>query len=528
METVRVQAAVLHADVQGYSLHMGQDEAGTFRRVMVAIELFRRLIGDFGGTVVDAAGDSILATFLEPAAALRFAIAFQADWACNEFCEEGAAPLRFRIGLHLGEVRSASGVVYGQAVNIAARLQGLAPAGGICASQDLRSAVAAEPSIPWRPLGPARLRNIDLPVMAFTLAPQANAPAVTGGSVPDLPLPSTEPSIVILPFSTESVDCCDRHLADGTVGDVIAALTRFRDLAVIAGHSAFQFRGTQAPAMHIARCLGVRYAATGTLQRQANRLRLTVRLEETATGGVLWAERFDGQPADIFAFQEEVAAAIAARLAVTVRRAETRRLTGDHEPVLGAYSLVLRGQALSLHFRREANLHARRLLEAATQLDAAYGRAYAALSRTYNYDWRYAWASQPDEALEQAVKLARDAVERDDADARGYAELGYAHLYRKEHDAALAAYERAVELNPNEADILVEYADALAYCEEAERAVGLIKRAMRLNPLYPDWYLWYLADAYDSLGRSEEVIATVRRMRNPDEGRRVLAAIPFT
>jgi tetratricopeptide (TPR) repeat protein len=193
-------------------------------------------------------------------------------------------------------------------------------------------------------------------------------------------------------------------------------------------------------------------------------------------------------------------------------------------PELSVYGLVLRGEELSRQCRRESVLHARRLLRQAAETDLGYGRACAALSRTYNYDWRYSWSARPERALDRALALAEEAVERDGLDARGYAELGYAHLYRKEHDAALAAYERAVELNPNDADIIAEYADALVYVGQAERAIGLFKRAMRLNPYYPDWYLWYLADAYNALRRHEDVITTVHKMRNPAEGRRMLAA----
>jgi tetratricopeptide (TPR) repeat protein len=169
-------------------------------------------------------------------------------------------------------------------------------------------------------------------------------------------------------------------------------------------------------------------------------------------------------------------------------------------------------------------MHARRLFEQAAALSPDYGRPYAALSRTFNYEWRYAWSPDPQHALEEALHLALMASRQDPSDARGFAELGYAHLYRKEYEPALEAYERAIDLNPNNADILAEYADALVYVGECERAVDLLGRAMRLNPYYPDWYLWYLADAYNAQRRHQDVIATVQRMKNPAEGRRLLAA----
>lgn len=523
--TPRPQVAVLYADVHGYSLHMGRDEAGTFRRLMAAVSLFRQLIGDYGGQLCDIAGDSILATFDEPTSALRFAATFQSDWSGDEVWQESAAPMRFRIGLHFGEVGRDGASVYGQTINIAARLQRLAAPGEICASHELRHAIGGAPASPWRPLGLVKLHNIDQTVVAYIVRAAASLPAAVEAQAHVRPPPAVgaEPSLALLPLRVASGDASDRFLADGTIGDIITALTRFREVAVIARHSAFQFRNAADPA-HVARCLGVRYVATGALQHDAARLRLTVRLEEAESGEVLWAETFNGGLGDIFEFQAEATTRIASRIALTVRRAEMKRLQNAQAPVLGAYGLVLRGHELSLRFRRDTNLHARRLFETATELDPGYGRSYAALSRTHNYDWRYSWTERPEAALDTAVDLARDAVQRDETDARGYAELGYARLYRKEHDAAIAAYERALELNPNDADILAEYADALVYNGEPQRAVELVNRAMRLNPFYPDWYLWYLADAYDAAQEPEQVVATVHRMRNPDEGRRLLAA----
>ena len=241
-------------------------------------------------------------------------------------------------------------------------------------------------------------------------------------------------------------------------------------------------------------------------------------------GTALWADRFDGDLEEIFDFQDEVTETIAARLALQIRAAERRRLTEARDPDLRAYGLILRGEDLGLRFRRETNWHARRLFEQAVEVDPKFGRSYAAMSRTFNLDWRYSWSSTPEQSLGKAVDLAMSAINHDNLDARGYSELGYAYLYKKRHDESLSSYRRAIELNPNDADIMAEYADALVYVGEGEKSIELMQKAMRLNPYHPDWYLWYLADAYNSLGRSEEVIDTVKRMRDPSEGRRLLAA----
>jgi tetratricopeptide (TPR) repeat protein len=293
---------------------------------------------------------------------------------------------------------------------------------------------------------------------------------------------------------------------------------------VIAPHSVLRFHGGSVPEEQVARQLGVRYLVTGSLQHVATRLRLRVQLLEVERGQVLWSENYQGELAEVFAIQADITGAIAFRLEVQIASAELRRLQRLRSPDLDAYGMVLRGQDLSHRYRRDSTLHARHLFELAAQTDPDYGRPYSGMSRTFNLAWRYRWAEQPEACLDRAIELAAEALERDSHDAKGYAELGFAHLYRKEHGASLDAYGRAVELNPNDADILAEYADALTYDGEPERGLQVINRALRLNPYYPDWYLWYLADAYNAMGQAENVIATVHRMRNPSEGRRLLAA----
>ena len=189
-----------------------------------------------------------------------------------------------------------------------------------------------------------------------------------------------------------------------------------------------------------------------------------------------------------------------------------------------AYGLVLRGQQLVGLYTREGNAHGRRLFNEASEIAPDYGRVFSSLSRTHNLDWRYSWSPSPEESLVSAVDLAQRSIALDRLDARGFSESGFANLYMKRHEMAIAEYERALDLNPNDADIVAEYADALVYTGEPARSVELLQRAMRLNPYYPDWYLWYLADAYLTLERYSDVVTTVRQMRNPDEGRRMLAA----
>jgi tetratricopeptide (TPR) repeat protein len=292
---------------------------------------------------------------------------------------------------------------------------------------------------------------------------------------------------------------------------------------VIARHSAFLFSLKSYPAREIGRRLGVRYLLSGSLRRSGKRVRIAVELIDAESEGVLWSDRFDIGVEDLFDLQDEIAGAVASRLAIQIDFAE-RRQESQYPRDMRAYGLVLRGQHLILRYTREANAHGRRLCEEAIEFAPEYGRAHSTVSRTHNLDWRYSWSPAPDESLDAAVDLAQRAVQLDRLDARGFAELGFANLYKKLHDESLAEYARAMALNPNDADIIAEYADSLVYAGQPKKSVELLERAMRLNPYYPDWYLWYMADAYNALARPQDVISTVQRMQNQAEGRRLLAA----
>lgn len=526
-------SAILFADVHGYAKLMDRNEERTYERVTRSIRLIKSLIGDYGGRVMNVAGDGVLALFETAPQALKFAVTIQQEFRNDAVWNADDEPVAFRIGINLGEVLvDEEANVQGRSVNVAARIQAMAKPGGICVSEAVRRAVEDNLGTSIRSLGRQVLKNIAEPIEIFAIE-------INGPQIPESPLRLSSPgsvdpslstvhqaeaSVAVLPFDNVSADPGDQHLADGITGDIITNLSRFRDLLVIARHSAFLFRGQHLPAREVGRQLGVRYLCTGGLQRSGTKLRLRVELSDLESGHVVWSDRYDGSLGDVFAFQDDVTAMIAARLVVQIGAAEQRRLLAEHPPELRAYGLILRGQDLSLRYRREANSHARRLFEHAAEIDPRYGRCYAGMSRTFNLAWRYRWIPDPEAALDKALDLAMKAISYDSFDARGFGELGFAQLYKKRHDESLAAYERAVELNPNDADVLAEMGDALVYSGQAERAVELLERAMRLNPYYPDWYLWYLGDACFHLGDYEKTIETVRRMRDQSEAHRLLAA----
>src|SRR5262245_61415057 len=437
--TGRRLAAILYADMAGSTVAMARDEERTVDWIRRSIALIKSLIDDYGGRVVHYAGDGVLAIFNSAGEALTFAVEIQRELRNDAVWNTAAQPLAFRMGINLGEVIEAEEDIYGQSVNVAARIQETAPPGGICVSDTVRDVVRARSELRLRSLGHPALKNIEEQIEIFAVE------SLSGSAgefiLPRLaPAPSiasaTEASIAVLPLRNLAGDPGDEHLCGGITSDIITNLCRFRELLVIARHSTFLFRDSSLPGHEIARQLGVRYLMTGGLQRAGNRLRLRVELAEAEAGRVIWGEHYHGHLGDLFAFQDDVANMIAARLAIQISAAERRRMSQLQVPDLRAYGLVLRGHDLSLRFRKEANLHARVRFEQAAEADLDYGRSYAGISRTFNLAWRYHWAEDPQACLNRAIELARAAVDHDQLDPRGYAELGFAQLYKKQHDAS--------------------------------------------------------------------------------------------
>ena len=517
------RAAVMIADMVDFSRRMEHDQAGSAGQVYRSIQLFRDLIGDYGGRVVNVSGDGILALFDDADMALKFAIQIQTEFRDQSVWADGE-PIQFQVGLNVGEVTVLESVAYGHCINVAARLQAMAAPSGILVTDAFRAAARSLPGVSLQSLGQPRLKNISEPIEVFSVERSAGEPRM---ALAEREAPAGEPvrfpSIAVLALTNLSGDPRNDHICEGIAEDIIGSLSRFRNLMVIARHSAFLFNLVDSSADEVRQRLGVRYIFGGSLRRAGKRLRIAVELTDAASNSVLWSDRVNAELEDLFDLQEEIAGAVAARLSVQIDLAEQKRESAFPRD-MRAYGLVLRGQHLILKFTKELNWHARRLFEEAADYAPEYSRAFSALSRTHNLDWRYAWSPKPKDSLAAAVAFARRAKELDHLDARGFSELGYAKLYCREHEEALAEYGRALSLNPNDSDIIAEYADALAYAEQPQRGVELLHKAMRLNPYYPDWYLWYLADIYDVMERHEDVIATIQRMHDPSEGQRLAAA----
>lgn len=526
-EPHRQRAAILFADIHGYSKLMNKDELGTYERVIQSISLISSLIDDYGGRVVQTTGDCVLALFDEAEAALNFAVEMQREFRNDIVWNAEGDPIAFRIGINQGDVLIGETGIQGNDVNIAARIQAMAKPGGICISSAVYNSVRNATDLPIRALGRKRLKNITDPVEIFTIEfNEPGMPSLIDVTVQREPIEERADlvSVAVLPLDSLSDDPRDHHLCEGLTGDIITNLSRFRDLGIIAHHSTKIIKRQDLPSTVLLEQLGIRYVMGGALQRKGAKIRLRVELIDATSQSILWSDRFSGDLIDIFEFQDEVTDIVSARLATQIAQAERRRVAQLQIPDIRAYGLILRGQDLYTQFRKESNRHARRLFEQATEIDPKFGRSYAAMSRTFNLDWRYAWSSNPSASLDTAVELAKSAIDYDPLDARGFGELGFANLYKKQHDESLAAYERALQLNPNDADLLAEMGDALAYAGQGERAVSLLQRAMVLNPYFPDWYLWNLGEAYFHLDDYERTIGTLHRMQDKSEAHRLLAS----
>lgn len=518
--------ASLFADIVGYSALMGDDEQATHQAVTKYLSLFATVCKERDGVVEQIRGDGIFAMFSSAVNAVECAV--ETQQAVSDLNETAELPIVFRIGINLGEVLRDTSGVYGDSLNIAARLESLAEPGSVCISGAVYDQVRNKLAYGYEFLGSQILKNIKDPVEAFSVRREidgvtmAPSPRIQTREVKAI-LP-TKPSVVVLPFVDQGNAGSDSWFADGITEDITSNLSKFQNLFVIARNSAFVYKDRKIPPQQVSRELGVRYVAQGTIRKAGNRARISVELVDAESGQMIWGERYDRNIDDIFEVQDEIANTVVVATAAQIETTETDRARVKPPSDMAAYDFVLQGQQFAYRYRRDDNAQARKLFQAAQDVDSRYARASAAISRTLNIDWRYSWSESQETALDQALEYARNAVEFDAGDARGFGELGFAHLYRKEHDAAIESYERALRLNPNDADLMSDMADALCHCGRTEEGLVLLEKAMLLNPFYPDQYLWHLGGAYYNMKQYEDAILILQKMHNPTEGRRLLAA----
>jgi adenylate cyclase len=522
--------AVLFADIANYTGMMGADEIGTWNIVKSRFEDFNELAKLHHGEVLEVRGDGLFILFDSAIHAVSFGMELQKRMKIWNADIAEDRQFRFRVGINLGEVLVDGTRISGDCVNIASRLESLAQPGHVCISATVYEQVRNKLTFGYEYLGSQNLKNVKEPVDAFQVHENSTSAAMTRGLRPlylsenSIILPSKDCSVVVLPLQFQGSEQSESWYADGLTEDITTSLSRFHELFVIARSSAYVYTDPKVMPANAARELGVRYVVRGSLRKAGNRIRVAIELLDSEHNRIIWGEHYDRELDGIFELQDEITQLIVSSAAQHIQSTELDRLKQLAPNDLRAYGFVLQGQQHIFRYTMEEIRRARSLYDKALHLDPNYARALAAKSRTLNFDWRYNWAEHRDNALDSALKLALEAIHADSLDARGFGELGFVHLYRKEHNAAINAYRRATTLNPNDADLLSDMADALAHSSQSEEAIELLKKAMRLNPHYPDQYLWNLGGAYFDIKQYDKAIDTIQKMQNPSEGRRLLAA----
>jgi adenylate cyclase len=484
MSAPRKLAAILAADVAGYSRLTGLDEEGTLKRLRkLRRELINPAVSLHRGRIVKTTGDGILIEFSSVVDAVRCAVEVQRGMDGRNADVSTDRRVEFRVGINLGDVVVEGDDLLGDGVNVAARLEGIAEPGGICLSDDAYRQVQDKISAEFADMGEQNLKNIARPVRAYKIVLDESGKAAK--TSPALPLPD-KPSIAVLPFQNMSDELQQEYFADGIVEEIITALSRFRQLFVIARNSSFTYKGRAVDVKQVGRELGVRYVLEGSVRKAANRVRITAQLIDAATGGHLWADRFDGALEDVFDLQDRVTTSVVGAIAPKLEQAEMDRAKRKTTDSLDAYDYYLRGLACVHQGTREANIEALRLFQKAIELDPDFASAYGVAAWCYLMRKANGWMTDAVQEVSEAARLARRAAElgKDDADVLFRSGLSLAHLVG-DFESGAAFIDQALALNANLASAWLSSGWLRGWLGEPDVALDHVARAMRLSPLDP-------------------------------------------
>jgi adenylate cyclase len=501
----RKLAAIFYGDVAGYSRLTGQDEEGTHRILSSYLDAITDAIENHNGKVVHFAGDAVLADFSTVKDALSCAVSAQQDIKIRNLDFTDDNKLEFRIGVNIGDVIVDRNDIYGDGVNIAARLESLADSGGVCISGAAYDAIRGKLQLEYEFLGEQRVKNIAEPVRAYRVIIESSKSGTA--SPPVTTQISNKPSIAVLPFENMSGDPEQEYFSDGISEDIITDLSKISGLFVISRNSSFVYKGKRVNVRQVGQDLGVRYVLEGSVRKAGNKVRITSQLIDSNTDGHVWAERFDRDLEDIFAVQDEVTQKIVTALQVQLSQVEQERLTHRDTDNLDAYDYLLRGKEYYLRFTREANQQARQLYEKAVELDPSYATALAELARVCVQARNHGWTENLTEPLRQASDFAERAVKLNDSLPQAHIALGFINMWRRDHEAAIAEVNKGLALDPNHAEGQMYQAIILGFAGQPEESMEWVEKAIRLNPGSPFWYLFAQGNAYFSMGRYAEAVA---------------------
>ena len=556
----RKLTAILSADAKGYSRLMGEDEVSTVQLLKECREIMAQLIQQHRGRVVDSPGDNLLAEFGSVVDATGCAVKIQEALQIKNAELSENKRLEFRIGINLGDVLEDVDRIYGDGVNIAARIEGLADPGGICISRTAYDQIKNKLELGYEYLGEHSVKNIAEPVRVYRVLAEPEAAGkvigekrflgrfsrktamatiiilviVAGGLIGwnlylqrskkvepasldkmTYPLPD-KPSIAVLAFDNLSGDTEQEYFSDGLTEEIITALSKSTQIFVIARNSSFTYKGKPVKVQQVSEELGVRYVLEGSVRKEMERVRITAQLIDAVKGIHLWAERYDRDLKDIFAIQDDITKQIIAALHVKLTIGEDARIIAGNTNSLDAYLKYLQSREYHMRMNKEANLTSRRLLEEAISIDPEYGTAYALLGATHMLDVFLQATNSPNQSLGKAIELEQKAIALG-ADAHGV--LGFLYTIIRQHDKAIVECQQAVELNPNSATARTFYGLALNLMGRFEEAVHELEQGVRLDPFSSSFSLRSLALAYCNVGRSEEAIEICKKaiQKAPDD-----------
>jgi TolB-like protein/class 3 adenylate cyclase/tetratricopeptide (TPR) repeat protein len=524
IDAERRLVAIFAADVEGYSRLMGADEVGTLRDLTERRAILDELIASHRGRIANTAGDSVLAEFSSAVDAVQCAVEAQAALAGANAGLSPERHINFRIGIHVGDVMVKGGDLFGDGVNIAARLQALASAGGTCISSVAYDQVRKILPLAFTDLGAQQVKNIEEPVRAYAVTSKGAATADTASfaaapsSNSPLPLPD-RPSIAVLPFQNMSGDPEQEYFADGIVEDIITALSRFKSLFVIARNSSFTFKGKAVDIKKVGQELGVRYVLEGSIRKAGGRVRITGQLIDAASGAHLWADKFDGSLEDVFNLQDRITMSVVAAIAPKLDQAEIERSKRKPTEKLDAYDYYLRGLAVVEGATKDENEEALRLFYKAIEIDANFALAHAMVARCFTLRKANGWMADVAKESAETAKLARRAAELGRDDAAVLSRAGYALarvVFEPEEGADLI--ERALALNPHLSSAWQFGGLLKAFRGEAETAIEHLAQAMRLSPLDPSLYSMQTATALAHFvaGRYDESVLWAEKASRED------------
>jgi len=481
----RKLAAIFSTDVKGYSRLMGDDEEATIHTLKTYREVISSLIEQHHGRVVDSPGDNLLAEFASAVDAVKSAVAIQQDLKTRNAELEEHRKMEFRIGLNVGDVITDEGRLYGDGVNIAARLEGLADPGGICLSGTVHDYVENKLDVAFSYQGEQTVKNIAKPVRVYKVELDTERPVPRAGKAPStaLPLPA-KPSIAVLPFTNMSNDPEQEYFSDGMTEDIITDLSKLSGLFVIARNSSFTYKGQSVKVEQVGQELGVRYVVEGSIRKAGTRVRISAQLIDATTGGHVWAERYNRELTDIFALQDDVTQQIVTALQVKLTAGEQERRSRTPTDNMAAYDYYWRGVEYYYRRTQEANGQARELFARAIALDARFAAAYALLGRTHLTEWAVGWSNNP-QSVEHAAELVHQAVSLDATSSQAHLALGFVSVWQKHYDQAIAEAQQAIALNPNDAEGYAALGDILNYAGRPAEVREVMEHAIRLDPIIP-------------------------------------------